>query len=422
MNNNQFNFFIYLLALFLLVSAPSIALILLIIILFLNLSVIFDNLRNFKWNYLILISSILLLISSFEKFLNADSILNGVDPFLTLISLFNWIPLFLIFLISKSFLDCDYKRNMTMKALCFGTVPLLISGFGQYFFNWHGPFSALKGMIVWYQRPILGEIGQFANGIDGLTGLFNNANTAGDWLVTILPMCVYFFIQKKQNIYEKTFFLILTLSSILSIILTNSRSSIAILSGIFVTFLKIKFILITLLFFLIFILTINLFSLSLNQAFFGLFELDFINNQIKHFSNYPRLKIWNTSISFISKRPLLGFGASVFPAILIINSIGNYRHSHNIFFELALIFGAPCAISIFLIIFNIFRKTLHKSKYFYSIKKGINTSRDAWIYSSIIILLSQMVDLTYYDLRISIIFWILLAGLDEIGKRDYDFE
>ena len=55
-----------------------------------------------------------------------------------------------------------------------GTFPVIITGLGQYFFNWTGTFDLLNGLIIWYQRPIINPA--------GLTGLFNNPNIAGSWL------------------------------------------------------------------------------------------------------------------------------------------------------------------------------------------------------------------------------------------------
>ena len=41
----------------------------------------------------------------------------------------------------------------------------------------------------------------------------------------------------------------------------------------------------------------------------------------------------------------------------------------------------------------------------------------AWIISLFLILISQMVDVQYFDGRISIVFWILLAGARNIGRK-----
>ncbi len=53
--------------------------------------------------------------------------------------------------------------------------------------------------------------------------------------------------------------------------------------------------------------------------------------------------------------------------------------------------------------------------------KNENTSsmifEKAWIISLFILLISQMVDVQYFDGRISIVFWILLAGARNIGRK-----
>ena len=48
--------------------------------------------------------------------------------------------------------------------------------------------------------------------------------------------------------------------------------------------------------------------------------------------------------------------------------------------------------------------------------KGDNLFEKAWFTSFFVLLCSQMVDIEYFDGRISIVFWILLAGLKNIIK------
>ena len=72
-----------------------------------------------------------------------------------------------------------------------GTLPVIITGIGQSFFNWYGPIETLNGLIVWYQRPI--------EGITGMTGLFNNPNYTGLWLNLILPFCLAETINSRSN-------------------------------------------------------------------------------------------------------------------------------------------------------------------------------------------------------------------------------
>ena len=98
-----------------------------------------------------------------------------------------------------------------------GTFPVLITGIGQSFFNWHGPFEIFNGLIVWYQRPI--------DGITGLTGLFNNPNYAGCWLNVIWPFCLAALIEKSSNFIKNIAIYFFNFGISLSIILTNSRSA-----------------------------------------------------------------------------------------------------------------------------------------------------------------------------------------------------
>ena len=63
-----------------------------------------------------------------------------------------------------------------------GSVPILISGFGQYLFNWYGPFEFLNGLIIWYQRE----------NESGMTSFFNNANYAACALASVFSFVQLF--------------------------------------------------------------------------------------------------------------------------------------------------------------------------------------------------------------------------------------
>ena len=97
-----------------------------------------------------------------------------------------------------------------------GTFPVLISGFGQYFFNWTGPLEIFNGLIIWYQRPI---------GDDGLTDPFNNQNYAGAWLSLVWPFSLAFLIEKTNSSFKKFSAIFFFLSIGLALILTNSRNA-----------------------------------------------------------------------------------------------------------------------------------------------------------------------------------------------------
>ena len=139
---------------------------------------------------------------------------------------------------------------------------------------------------------------------------------------------------------------------------------------------------------------------------------------LKEIGSDPRLLIWKNSFEMISEKPFLGWGAGIYP-IIFLNKYGfPANHSHNLFLDLCFNYGIPIAlIIIIIIIFLIFStlKLIFFSKEKVKIQESSNNYYEkAWWTSIFILFISQMVDVQYYDGRISIIFWILLAGLKSI--------
>ena len=87
-------------------------------------------------------------------------------------------------------------------------------------FNWHGPFTFLNGLIIWFQRSIDFEKGQ------GISAMFNNQNYAACWLIIIWPFCIYSFLSIKKFNFKKLLFFIFTLLLGISVYLTQSRNGI----------------------------------------------------------------------------------------------------------------------------------------------------------------------------------------------------
>ena len=113
------------------------------------------------------------------------------NPNLSLLGMANWIPFFWIFWACQPYVNTQEKRKKFALVLISGTFPLLITGFGQYFFEWTGPFETLNGLIIWYQRPIILP--------GGLSGLFNSQNYAGSWLTFLLPISIALALKKSKS-------------------------------------------------------------------------------------------------------------------------------------------------------------------------------------------------------------------------------
>ena len=89
------------------------------------------------------------------------------------------------------------------------------------------------------------------------------------------------------------------------------------------------------------------------------------------------------------------------------------QHTHNLFLEISAGYGFIASTMIFLFIFTIIFCAWRK------ISDGKFSSKEliinkSWLASSVVVLISQMNDITYYDARISVMFWIFLSGLRNI--------
>ena len=410
---------LFYIGLFLLPSAFSLGSILLIISLIFSFTATKETHYNDKLNFIFLISSLLLLISSIKNFLDPNAINNITDnSYLTFVGLCNWIPHIFLFIGFQKYLTNSNTRRNCVIALISGSIPIIFSCFSQLVLNWHGPMQTLFGLIVWYQRPI--------DGITGVTGLFNNPNYLGAWLNIIWPFCLAIMFFDNKNPYKVITKIILTISISALIILTASRSAwICLLIPIPLIFpqkfRKWFFYSIPLITFSILNLSFPLFGKSF-QSFLrtivpeGLWiNLTSIEYETLDIS---RLDIWKYASKFALKNSVFGHGSRSFTSLLF-DETGIWKgHAHNLPLELMVSYGIPTALVLLLAISYIVYKS-YKKLFFSDIKTNKKTIIDkAWLVSLIILILIHLADIQYFDGRISIAGWILLAGAKNIIYDD----
>ena len=121
---------------------------------------------------------------------------------------------------------------------------------------------------------------------------------------------------------------------------------------------------------------------------------------------------------FISDNIFFGYGAGSFSNIYesLDGTFGGIQHSHNIFLELTFNHGIIVSILILLPMISIL---LSASKKFliYGKEDYFSFTEKAWIISFASFLFIHMFDLTYFDGRISLLCWTLLAGLRAMTKK-----
>ena len=301
---------------------------------------------------------------------------------------------------------------------------MLVSGFGQYFFNWTGPLNILNGLIIWYQRPLQEH---------GLTGPFNNQNYAGAWLSIVWPFCIALILQKQKNIYHRIFSLIFLVSILLAAFLTNSRNAWASIFGSVPLVIGFG----SLLWFLPIIVIISLiFSITIFQPLSGglqdlfrdiipsKFWLEFAGEGIG-IRKLTRLDIFISGLKISSIRPFFGVGAGAFPILFELEKNIWRGHPHNIILELAISYGYPVTLILFSTIILLL---ILSAKILFN-KKSLNNEfiyfEKAWWVSIFMFCVTQLFDVQYFDARISIIAWILLCGLklmiDEANQKNLLF-
>ena len=361
-----------------------------------------------KQNILLLLISSLMVISCIVQnlFSNFDSELI-IEKHLTWIGLFNWIPFFWVFWSSQGFLKTKNDRKLISMILILSTIPVIFSGISQYYFGVVGPFRFLNGLIIWYQRPI--------DKFSGLTGLFNNANYAGSWLTIILPLCLAQSFCNSNKVLRKIIFRTILVGIILCIILTNSRnawgSSIITLPLIF-GFSSLRWFIPLLLFLASIILTTtqNIFKGSIQEFLKNIIPdriwLEFTNINFSQM-DLTRLEIFKAAIKLVILNPLFGTGAASFPVFYELQTSFWLGHSHNLFTELSLSYGLPSTIILITFLCNIL---FFSFKNIY-LQKESNIYEKGFFVAIVVFLLSQLVDIQYFDGRISLVFWLLLAGL-----------
>tara|TARA_B100001989_G_scaffold247180_1_gene219043 strand:+ start:281 stop:1564 length:1284 start_codon:yes stop_codon:yes gene_type:complete len=396
--------FIFYLGIFLLPSAFTISAVLLLTASVIGFKKRKELFLKDKFNLSLLISGLLMIISCIAQSINyRNSELLNWSPSLSWIGLANWLPFFLITWGFQSYLTNQKQRRNCALALLAGSVPVLFTGIGQVFFDLHGPLEIFDGFIIWYSRPLENNV---------LTGLFNNPNYAGAWLNIVLPISFAFLIKKESSL-RRMISLIFVILIIICIILTNSRSAwIGLLASTLLFFGKKSFKWLMPLFISMGILILT----SIINDQFNLIPLETLN-EFKNFQYLDRLDIWTTSIQIIIKNPLFGSGAASFNEIYQNISGLNKFHSHNLALDLLISYGIPAALFtilpiIILIFLSISRISKIKITSNYIIERALITSL-------MIILLIHMVDIQYFDGRISIAIWILIAAIRNILLEDF---
>ena len=357
------------------------------------------------WNYPLVLVTFLMIVGCIRSHTGS----------LAWIGLFNWLPFFWCFWGLQPYLLSSERRKKCASLLVLGSLPVLITGFGQLWLGWEGPWELFDGLIIWFISPGGAPLGR-------MSGLFDYANIAAAWLSGVWPFCLasvlYPFIFGRNRIIPCAFLI----AFVSAMILTDSRNAWgAIVLGLPLVFgskswswliplMIICFLPVIISVFPVFDFDIQQFARSIvpESIWMRLNDMQFVDTRT---FEATRIGQWQVALKLIFEKPWFGWGAAAFSIIYPLRTGLFHGHSHNLPLELAISHGILVSFLI-----NIFVFSLLIIPAFYVIFNKSNSNKNiiidrAWWTSTLILVCFHATDIPLFDSRINILGWILLIGL-----------
>ena len=349
-----------------------------------------------RWCQPLLLAAALMLIGA----------LQATTGSLAWVGLGNWLPLIWAFWAFQPYLISERQRRNAAWMLVAGTLPVLLTGFGQMFLGWEGPWQLGGEAVVWFVAPGGKPLGR-------LSGLFDYANVAGAWLGVIWPLLIAA-VLRPDGWRRRGAALVLALAAGTAVLLTQSRNAVGglVLALPLVIGPSSWLLLLPVLLLVSSPLLLALLPgvpAGLKSGAMALLP-DSILERLLERGDMPwkltRLGQWIYAIQLVAARPWLGWGSAAFSVMYPIHaSLRWHGHSHNLPLELAISHGVPVALLIVGTVLALMMLALRRG-----ILRQAPLER-AWWTSALVLLTMHFTDLPFFDARLNLLGWILLAGV-----------
>jgi O-antigen ligase len=350
-------------------------------------------------NRVLLLASLLMLIGA----------AGATSGWLAWVGLGNWLPFFWAFWGFQPYLATPQARRRVGWMLVAGTVPVVVTGLGQLWLGWSGPFQALGGAIIWHLRAGGNPPGRLA-------GLFDYANIAGSWLALAWPFALAALLQPGLRRTGRALTLAMAAAVAASVLLTDSRNawgalvlSLPLVLGAASWAWLLPLLLVVL--GIIAAATLPAVPEALQHPARQLVpEAIWARlNDLQFSGQRPlaitRLAQWGTALGLIGERPWLGWGAAAFSLIYPQRTGHWHGHPHNIPIDLALSHGVPVALLVVGLVLVLLLRSAQRG-----MANGTLFDR-AWWAAALVLVALHASDIPMYDSRINVAGWVLLAGL-----------
>lgn len=349
------------------------------------------------WNAPLLFAAVAMLLGCFGAYSGS----------LAWAGLANWLPFFWGFWGFQPYVADARARRRAGLCLVAGTVPVLVTGLGQLWWGWQGPWQLFGGLIIWFVTPGGEPSGR-------LSGLFDYANIAGAWLAMVWPFALAALVQPGLSVRRRAVVVVLAAAQVAALLLTDSRNA----WGALVLAVPVvlgppswPWLLPLLLLALLPVLLAVLpgVPLVLQQPARALVP-DGIWSRLTD-SRYgaeravasTRLSQWGVALQLIGERPWLGWGAAAFSVLYPLRTGKWHGHAHNLPLELAVSHGLPVALAVIGLVLALLITSLRLGL------RGL--FERAWWAAVLILVVLHGTDMPFFDSRLNIAGWILLAGL-----------
>ena len=331
----------------------------------------------------------------------------------------NWIPFFWGFWGFQPYLALPSSRRRSSLWLVAGSVPVVVTGLGQLWFGWQGPWQIFGGLIIWFVSAGGRPEGR-------LSGLFDYANIASAWLAMVWPLMLAALVQPGLNRTRRGVVLTMAAAVVLALVLTESRNgwgalvlAVPLVLGppswpwlLPLLGLALLPVLVAVLPGLPPLLQDPARALVPEGIWSRLSDAQYANERALAST---RISQWTLALQLIAERPWFGWGAAAFSVIYPLRTGKWHGHAHNLPLELAISHGVPVAllvVSLVLLLLVV------------SLRRGLSGLFDrAWWAAVLVLIVLHATDLPFFDSRLNIAGWILLAGLrsgianDEVMER-----
>jgi O-antigen ligase len=141
------------------------------------------------------------------------------------LGLTNFLPLFIVFAALSELIQTPAQLRRIAWILVWGSVPVLVIGFGQLFWGWGGHVQVLGSLVDWVILPTGNPPGRMAS-------IFVFANVLASYLVVTFTLCLGLFVEQvktgwrhRKSVPLALILLLILVGNAIALILTNSRNA-----------------------------------------------------------------------------------------------------------------------------------------------------------------------------------------------------